>query len=119
METYSHKAREKRELQIREAALLALYNSTSAATAWRLHLSTKEWQHLLRWLDVSGLALYFLDHLVTLRRTDMVPSRILARLQQNLADNAARTNGLFTEFKAIHSAFQGADLTYAVLKGFS
>ena len=119
METNSHKTREKRESQIREVVLLALCDSMSATTASRIHLSTKEWQHLLRWLDVSGLALYFLDHLVTMQRTDMLPSRILARLQQNLADNAARTSGIFAEFKAINSAFQSAHLSYAVLKGFS
>jgi Uncharacterised nucleotidyltransferase len=119
METYSHKAREKKELQIREAVLLALCDSMSAATAPRIHLSTKEWQHLLRWLDISGLALYFLDHVVTLQQTDMLPSHILARLQQNLVDNAARTDNLFAELKSINSAFQSADLSYAVLKGFS
>lgn len=119
MEIFSHKARENRELQIREAVLLALCDSMSGLAAQPLLLSTREWQRLLRWLDVSGLALYFLDHVVTLQQTDILPSHILARLQQNLADNAARTDGLFAELKSIHGSFQSANLSYAVIKGFS
>jgi hypothetical protein len=44
---------------------------------------------------------------------------VLARLQQNMQDNAERTRGMITESLAVQNRFQAAALSYAVLKGFS
>ena len=46
---------------------------------------------------VSGLALYFFDRLTFLGLEECLPSSILARLRQNLADNRERTVSLFDE----------------------
>jgi hypothetical protein len=86
----------------------------------RLHsLSGREWQKLLCWLDISGLALYFLDRMVELKWCDVMPRRVLARLQENLQDNMERTNGMIAESVAIQQEFQRSRLAYAVLKGLS
>ena len=84
---------------------------------WRL--SAQEWRSLLHWLDTSGLALYFLDRMMELQLTHLLPQAVMQRLEQNLADNAARMRVLMNEAAAIHTAFQGARLSYATLKGFS
>ena len=49
----------------------------------------------------------------------MVPQRVLARLQQDLADNTLRTMQMITEANAIHTRFQDAGISYATLKGFT
>jgi hypothetical protein len=108
-----------RPVQIREAVLLTFCDPPSEACSRLRHLSGTEWQRLLPWLDTSGLALYFLDRLTELKQSEMLPPDVLARLQQNLADNTARTEGMIAEFSAIHREFQRAALKYATLKGFS
>lgn len=104
---------------LREAVLLCFCDPLPEQCLRLGKLSRAEWQRLLHWLDVSGLALYFLDRLVELGRYDMVPSFVLARLQQNKIDNTKRTHGMIAESVAIQREFQSAGLTYAVLKGVS
>jgi hypothetical protein len=108
-----------RTQQLREAVLLSFCDPLLEECARLWHLSGKEWQQLLFWLDTSGLALYFLDRMVELDMCKMLPQEVFARLQQNLLDNTARTNSLITESNAIHRAFQRAGFSYATLKGFS
>ncbi len=108
-----------RELHLREAALLTFSDPQPEACSRLWHLSGIEWQRLLRWLDTSGLALYFLARVTELNQSEMLPEHVLARLQQNLADNTSRMEGMLAEFSAIHREFQRAALRYATLKGFS
>jgi hypothetical protein len=84
-----------------------------------LHLSRNEWRDLLRWLDTSGLALYFFDRLEELDLLEILPPPVLARLCQNRADNRERMEELIRESAAIETYFQEAGLSYAVVKGFS
>jgi hypothetical protein len=108
-----------RELRMREAALLIFCDSQPEACSRLWHLSGTDWQRLLRWLDTSGLALYFLARVTELNQSDMLPPLVFARLQQNLADNTSRMESMLTELSAIHREFQRAALRYATLKGFS
>ena len=103
----------------REAVLLIFCDPLPEQCSRLDNLSEKEWQKLLHWLDISGLALYFLDRMVELQLCSMLPPGVLARLQQNLHDNTERTRGMIAESVAIHQAFQEASLSYATLKGFS
>lgn len=82
-------------------------------------LSAKEWKRLLRWLDFSGLALYFLDRIVELDLCDLLPPAVCTRLHLNLIDNSKRTQGMLAESIGIQRGFQAEELSYAVLKGFS
>jgi hypothetical protein len=79
----------------------------------------REWRHTLRWLDVSGLALYFLVRLKSLSIESAIPSAILAELEQRLADNKLTSAILFQEFVRLNRAFLNADLPYLNLKGFT
>jgi protein involved in polysaccharide export with SLBB domain len=106
-------------MQLREAVLLLFCDPAPAECARLSNLPRKEWQELLRWLDTSGLALYFLDRLEDLDRLDTLPSEVLARLRENLADNSERMGEMIAESLAIQCRFQEARLPYAVLKGFS
>ena len=79
-----------RALRLREAALRVFCDPVPRDYALLRHLSQKEWQALLRWLDTSGLALYFLDRLSELDLLELLPSDVHERLLQNLADNSER-----------------------------
>lgn len=111
--------RSNREQRVREAVLLAFCDPLREQCLLLPGLSDREWQKLLIWLDTSGLALYFLDRMIELQLSDMLPSAVLERLQQNLIDNTERTRGMVDESVAIQTGFQDANLSYAVLKGFS
>jgi hypothetical protein len=108
-----------RELELRAAALLIFCDPPLQACSALERLSAMEWQRLLRWLDTSGLALYFFDRVAELNTGQVLPTDVSARLQQNLTDNTARTEGLIEEMFRIHREFQRATLRYAMLKGFT
>ena len=82
-------------------------------------LSEHQWSHALEWLDISGLALYFLDRVIDQKLQDIIPRRVLARLEQNLLDNTWRIAQMIAEASAIYTSFQNAGLSWATLKGFS
>ncbi len=82
-------------------------------------LTRAEWQQALHWLDLSGLALYFLDRLEQEGLCGLVPNHVITRLQRNLADNEARIAALIADWTSIQRSFQSAGLSFATLKGFS
>ena len=104
---------------MREAVLLTFCDPVPPPCSRLQNLSEKEWWKLLNWLDISGLALYFLDRMTELQLCDMLPPGVLARLKQNLRDNVERTRGMMAESVALQQEFQKACLSYATLKGFS
>jgi hypothetical protein len=108
-----------REQLLREAVLLTFCDPLPEHCGRLEGLSERQWQKLLHWLDISGLALYFFDRMVELRRCNILPPVVLARLQRNLHDNIERTRGMAAESVAIQQEFQRAGLLYATLKGFS
>ena len=105
--------------KIREALLLIFCDPVPRECSRLWVLSDGQWNQALEWLDVSGLALYFLDRIIQQHLQEMVPRRVLARLQQNLAENTWRTSQMIAEANTIHVRFQNAGLSYATLKGFS
>ena len=105
--------------QTRLVALLALCDPLPQQSSRMLILSLKEWEKLLHWLHISGLALYFLDRLVELDLCDLLPPTLFTRLQLDLIDNTQRTRSMIAESIAIQQDFQKTGLTYAILKGLS
>lgn len=99
---------------------LRSFSHSDALTADQLsQLSPREWRHLLDWLDLSGLALYFLDRAEQIELLPAFPSAALERLQENLRNNTQRTRGMIAESVAIQRGFQDFDVHYAVMKGIS
>jgi hypothetical protein len=106
-------------MQHRATVLLTFCEPIPNACSQLQSLSITDWQRLLYWLDTSGLALYFLDRVTELELCGMLPPTVHSRLEQNLADNTARTNAMIVESTVVHRLFQRAGLSYAMLKGFS
>lgn len=104
---------------VRESVLLTFLDPLPEQCALLWNLSGMEWRNLLRWLHISGLALYFLDRMDEVQGSDLLPPSVLTSLRQNLSDNIGRTRGMIAESIAIQQAFQEAGLCYAKLKGLS
>jgi hypothetical protein len=105
--------------QLREAVLLSFRDPLPPQTQMLQGLSRSQWKNLLHWLDVSGLALYFLDRMAARHRLHWLPVWVEDRLNENLADNTQRTHAMQDECIAIQHEFQSKQLSYLLLKGFS
>lgn len=103
----------------REAVLLFLCHSKPTYADQLLSLSTSDWRKLLHWTDVSGLTLYFADQVNKLNLHNSLPSAVYERLKENLSDNRIRMRRLFRECAGLLTEFQRANISVAVLKGFS
>ena len=106
-------------LRLRAAILRSFADPFPEECLGLSYLAPTEWQKLLRWLDTSGLALYFLDRLKDLAILHVLPPAVLARLERNLEENTERTRSMAVESSAIQRNFQNVCISYAVLKGFS
>ncbi len=103
--------------RLREAVLAAFHTEAESISAEFAGYSVRDWIHNYPWLDSSGLALYLLDRLITLGCEDALPLAVRDRLQDNLADNRARTEALFAESLSINDSFQEEGIVSVNLKG--
>jgi len=78
-----------------------------------------DWKRVLWWLDVSGMALYFLAQIGAACAEEMIPNAILASLRDRHARNRRRTDSLLQETVRLAAWFDSAGVAYAVLKGVS
>jgi hypothetical protein len=76
-------------------------------------------QHLLRWLDRSGLSLILLRRLQTSQATPPISAEWLDTLAQRLARNVLRMRDMLAEFKRVNDAFRAHGVTAVALKGFT
>ena len=81
--------------------------------------SSRDWDQTLGWLDHSGLTLYLLKRLKDGGATQVLPSQVLARFEENLADNKSRMQQLLSETGCINEKFNQAGVQYVVVKGLS
>jgi hypothetical protein len=81
--------------------------------------SPRHWGQTLGWIDRAGLTLYLLEQLKTCGATEVLPPRVLARFERNLADNRCRVDHLLDETSCINEKLDQAGVQYVVIKGFS
>jgi hypothetical protein len=74
---------------------------------------------LLRWLDQSGLALYFAQRASDSKTLDVLPLSLRSELERRVVANQIRTVDMMREFSRINLALRTAGADYAVLKGFT
>jgi hypothetical protein len=104
---------------VRFAALLLFCDPVPDDCYRLVDLSPAKWRGLKRWLDLSGLALYFLDRVAELKLCELLPSDVFTQLHLNLIDNSERTRHMIAESSEIQRGFQRNGISYAVLKGIS
>jgi len=79
----------------------------------------RNWRRTMLWLDHSGLTLYLLRRLHSLKATDVLPPSVFRRFEGNLAHNRHRLDNIATRFATINEKFYRAGVSFAVIKGFS
>jgi len=106
-----------RSLRLKDAVLASFHEPAPAVRARLAEFQPNDWSRAKYWLDVSGLALYFLDRLIALNLESCVPTGFLTQLHEHLRDNRNRTDALFTEILTLTRALQQRNIACAVLKG--
>ena len=106
-----------RSLRLKEAILASFHEPAPAVRARLGEFKPDDWLRAKQWLDVSGLALYFLDRLIALNLEPCVPADFLMQLHKDLRDNRNRADFLFTEILVLTRALQQRNIECAVLKG--
>lgn len=90
------------------------------ALLWPLRSTTPEQlRRLLRWLDQSGLALYFLASVQKQGGTEVLAPGFRAALESRMASNESRSADMFGEFQKVVDAFKREKVRFCAMKGFS
>jgi len=79
----------------------------------------RQWDRVLEWLDLSGLALLFWSRLEDAGAEGAVPGEVGEELARSLDDHRQRITSMTAEFNAINQCFERAGIRYAALKGFA
>ncbi len=108
-----------RATRLKKAVVASFYSTSAEVEARFAEFHASDWNRILYWLDISGLALYLLDRLALLGLERCLPDPIRMRFQQDLADNRMRTQALFDEAAAISEEMSRRGISFALLKGIT
>jgi hypothetical protein len=108
-----------RATRLKEAVLASFHEPRPSVRARLAEFTRRDWERAKYWLDVSGLALYFLDRLIALKLEQCLPASMLHQLRTNMGENRERTASLFNETVAITHLLQQQKIKFAVLKGIT
>jgi hypothetical protein len=107
-------------LKLAEAIIGCLQLSGTSADFGRLaRFAPLDWERTMGWIDRAGLTLYLLQQLRDCGASEVLPAQVLARFEQNLADNSRRVDHLLYETGCINEKLDQAGVQYVVIKGFS
>lgn len=106
-----------KSLRLKEAVIASFTEPAPSVRARLGEFTSRDWSGAKFWLDVSGLALYFLDRLVALDLEACIPGPMLKQFHQDLADNRKRTAALFEEAYTLDRMLRALDIEFAFLKG--
>jgi|GEM_PF-6752894 len=108
-----------RSLELKQSILASFVLDTEQARQRLVGFSESDWISVLWWLDISGMALYFLERSQQVGIEDVLPALVRASLSQRLASNRARTRALLEEACALSASFEVAGIPHALLKGIT
>jgi len=67
-----------RRARLKIAILASFFEPAPLLAALLGEFTERDWQRTMRWLDLSGLALYFLDRLISLGVQNYIPDSIFS-----------------------------------------
>lgn len=103
-----------------EAIVNSLQLSGESSDLGRMkRFSLRDWERTAGWLDNAGLHSLFSGTLRACGGAEALPAPMLARFEQNLADNKYRVDGLVSETRRINQELDHAGIQYSVIKGLS
>ncbi len=108
-----------RAARLKEAVLASFYEPRSSVEARLREFNGRDWMRAKYWLDVSGLALYFLEHIQAMHLEAFLPQPLLIQLRTNLQENRQRTAALLDEAVKVTDALRLLNVECAVLKGIT
>jgi hypothetical protein len=108
-----------RARRLKETVIAAFWETAPNLRARLAECAERDWRRALYWMDVSGLALYFLDRIENLGLEDCLPITLLDRLRHNSQENSERTASLFREAVALSLRLKHKNVEFALLKGIS
>jgi hypothetical protein len=97
-------------------AIVACFTRSDAARLLDGY-SPAEWESVQRWLDISGMALYFFDRTRQLNMQDVIAPSVEAALMRRLQRNQIRIRSLHRETAVLAGWLHGGRVAYAILKG--
>ncbi|WP_197413938.1 nucleotidyltransferase family protein [Terracidiphilus gabretensis] len=81
--------------------------------------SDADWKSVLRWLDISGLAIYFLVQCQESDAGRLLPEWLVDDLKQRLGNNRIRTAAFRREACELAQLLEDSGVRYALLKGMT
>ena len=105
--------------RLKEAVLRSFRCSASEIAEQFRSYSLIDWQGIVVWLDISGMALYLFDQITRLEIEETVPGPIRERMQLSLQRNRQRTAALLSQATGVANEFQRAGIPFALLKGIT
>ena len=106
-----------RSFRLKQAVLASFHEPSPSVRARLGEFGARDWERAKYWLDVSGLALYFLDRLIALDLQACIPATFLKQLQDDLANNRERTVSLIAEAVELARGLKQRKIECALLKG--
>lgn len=106
-----------RSSRLKEAVLAAFFEPEPSIRARLGEFTLRDWDRARYWLDVSGIALYFLDRLITLDLEACLPIAFVSRLRTDLVSNRMRATSLFVDAVQITRELRRVNVECALLKG--
>ncbi|WP_239461465.1 nucleotidyltransferase family protein [Occallatibacter savannae] len=110
---------ERRAARLKEAVLASFHEPAPSVEARLREFGARDWSRAKYWLDVSGLALYFLARIEAMALLACLPRSVISQLQTNLKENRQRTEALLSEAVEITHALRALNIECAVLKGIT
>jgi hypothetical protein len=101
-------------------AIVASFALDSDSARMRLAgFEESDWLSVLRWLDISGMAIYFYRRACEIGADSLLPPGVEAGLAQRLSNNRVRIKSLLDEACALAAWFHRGNIPYVLLKGIT
>jgi hypothetical protein len=108
-----------RTCELKSAIVACFRGREEGLTEHLSRFNLADWQSVLWWLDISGMAIYFLDRARSTGAEKSIPEQIAAGLEERLQRNSVRIDALLQEASMLATWFHGGGIPYVLMKGIT